>query len=88
MLHSVNGYEMFRRRHGRITPDKVVELLILDREFPRAILSGIAYTRPEEIMGEGLHEFLDGLQIGLLQVGDAIFGTFFALEAARAASSS
>ena len=39
LLHSVSGYEMFRRRHGRILPDKVVEFLVLDREFPRAILS-------------------------------------------------
>src|SRR5690606_17312905 len=38
LLHSVSGYEMFRRRHGRILPDKVVDFLVLDREFPRAIL--------------------------------------------------
>ena len=38
LLHSVSGYEMFRRRHGRILPEKVVDFLVLDREFPRAIL--------------------------------------------------
>jgi uncharacterized alpha-E superfamily protein len=38
LLHSVSGYEMFRRRHGRIAPEKVVDFLVLDREFPRAIL--------------------------------------------------
>lgn len=38
LLHSVSGYEMFRRRHGRILPESVVDFLVLDREFPRAIL--------------------------------------------------
>jgi uncharacterized alpha-E superfamily protein len=38
LLHSVSGYEMFRRRHGRIVPEKVVDFLALDRGFPRAIL--------------------------------------------------
>jgi uncharacterized alpha-E superfamily protein len=38
LLRSVSGYEMFRRRHGRILPEKVVDFLVLDREFPRAIL--------------------------------------------------
>jgi uncharacterized alpha-E superfamily protein len=38
LLHSVSGYEMFRRRHGRIVPEKVVDFLVVDREFPRAIL--------------------------------------------------
>ena len=120
LLHSVSGYEMFRRRHGRILPDKVVEFLVLDREFPRAILScllgaeesllalsgtpmgsfrndaerrlsrlrsGIAYASVQEIISQGLHEFLDDLQTGLLKVGDSISGTFFALEAASAAQS-
>jgi uncharacterized alpha-E superfamily protein len=29
---------MYRKRHGRIAPDKVVAFLLFDREFPRAIL--------------------------------------------------
>lgn len=117
LLHSVSGFEMFRRRHGRIVPDKVLEFLILDREFPRAILasllraeesllaisgtpmgsfrndaerrlsrlrSGIAYVNIQEIVAQGLHEFLDALQTGLNKTGDAISGTFFAPEAAAA----
>jgi uncharacterized alpha-E superfamily protein len=28
---------MYRKRHGRISPKAVVEFLLLDREFPRAI---------------------------------------------------
>jgi uncharacterized alpha-E superfamily protein len=38
LLHSVSGYELFRRAHGRITPDKVVAFLMMSREFPRSIL--------------------------------------------------
>ena len=28
---------MYRKRHGRISPRGVVEFLLLDREFPRAV---------------------------------------------------
>lgn len=37
VLRSVSGFEMFRKRHHGITPKRVVEFLVLDREFPRAI---------------------------------------------------
>lgn len=37
LLRSASAFEMFRKRHGRVTPDKVAEFLLLDREFPRAI---------------------------------------------------
>lgn len=37
LLRSASAFEMFRKRHGRVTPDKVAEFLILDRQFPRAI---------------------------------------------------
>ncbi len=119
LLHSVSGYEMFRRAHGRIVPDKVVEFLILDREFPRAVLfcllraeecllsisgtpagayrngaekrisqlrSRLAYTHVEEIIGQGLHEFLDMLQTGLNEAGDAIYRTFLSLNSAETVS--
>ncbi len=114
LLHSVSGYEMFRLKYGRILPEKVVEFLVFDRDFPRAILfsllkaeesllalsgtpmgsyrneaekllsrirSGLAYTHVGEIMSGGLHEYLDHLQTGLNQVGEAIFQSFFALDA-------
>jgi len=38
LLRSASALEMYRQRHGRITPSHVVEFLILDREFPRAVL--------------------------------------------------
>ena len=37
VLKSVSGFEMYRKKYGRILPRNVVELLVMDREFPRAI---------------------------------------------------
>jgi uncharacterized alpha-E superfamily protein len=37
VLKSVSGFEMYRKRHGRISPERIVEFLMLDSEFPRAI---------------------------------------------------
>ena len=37
VLRSASAFEMYRKRHGRIMPEKVVDFLLLDREFPRAI---------------------------------------------------
>jgi uncharacterized alpha-E superfamily protein len=37
VLRSASAFEMFRQRHGRLTPRGVVDFLLLDREFPRAI---------------------------------------------------
>jgi uncharacterized alpha-E superfamily protein len=37
VLRSASAFEMYRKRHGRISPQGVVDFLILDREFPRAI---------------------------------------------------
>ncbi len=37
LLKSTSGFEMYRKAHGRLTPKSVVEFLLLNREFPRAI---------------------------------------------------
>jgi uncharacterized alpha-E superfamily protein len=37
VLRSASAFEMYRKRNGRISPRGVVEFLLLDREFPRAI---------------------------------------------------
>jgi uncharacterized alpha-E superfamily protein len=37
VLKSVSGFEMYRKRFGRISPDRIVEFLLLDSEFPRAV---------------------------------------------------
>lgn len=113
LLRSASAFEMYRQRHGQISPPSVVDFLILDREFPRAVLccltrayeslhaiSGtreggysnpaeqrlgglraeLAYMSAAEIIGRGLHEFIDGFQTRLNLVGDAIFEAFFALR--------
>ncbi len=113
VLRSASGFEMYRKRYGRIAPDRVVDFLLLDREFPRAVhacliggeeslhaISGtpagtfrnaaerrlgqlraeLGYARVDDVVVGGLHEFLDGLQVKLNLVGEAIFDTFFALR--------
>jgi uncharacterized alpha-E superfamily protein len=37
LLKSASGFEMYRRLYGRISPDSVVDFLMLDREFPRSV---------------------------------------------------
>jgi uncharacterized alpha-E superfamily protein len=37
LLQSASALEMYRRSYGRITPRSVVEFLLLDTEFPRAV---------------------------------------------------
>lgn len=38
LLRSASALEMYRQRHGRITPANVVDFLVLDHDFPRAVL--------------------------------------------------
>jgi uncharacterized alpha-E superfamily protein len=37
LLQSASALEMYRKKYGRITPRRVVEFLLLDGEFPRAV---------------------------------------------------
>jgi uncharacterized alpha-E superfamily protein len=37
VLKSVSGFEMYRKKHGRIAPRNIVDLMVMDREFPRSI---------------------------------------------------
>lgn len=111
VLRSASAFEMYRKRYHDITPDLVVDFLLLDREFPRSIhyclvkadeslhaISGtpsgtfrnaaeqrlgqlraeLSYSQVQDIIKEGLHEFLDSFQTQLNHVGDSIFATFFA----------
>ena len=101
---------MYRKRHGRITPRSIVEFLVLDREFPRAIrhclraadeslhaITGMPmgsceypsertlaplraeldYISVENIIGQGLHEYLDGLQRRMNAIDNSLAGDFF-----------
>ena len=37
VLKSVSGFEMYRKRFGRIAPNQIVEFLVMERDFPRAV---------------------------------------------------
>ena len=111
LLRSAGALQMYRQTHGKITPQDVVDFLVLDRDFPRSVLhclasadhalhaitgtdagtfassaeqrlgklhAHLAYTRPDEIVAAGMHEFLDDLQGRLNAVGGAVHETFFA----------
>ncbi|NER79425.1 MAG: alpha-E domain-containing protein [Leptolyngbya sp. SIO1D8] len=115
LLKSASAYEMYRKCQHRIKPDRVIEFLVLNREFPRSIqfclmtaeqslheISGTAlgtwrtesdrtlgrlrseleYLTIDEIVQQGLHEFLDGFQSRLNEVGSAVFNDFFSLQTA------
>ncbi len=45
VLRSASAFEMYRKLYGRISPRGVVEFLLLDREFPRAIQFCLATAR-------------------------------------------
>ena len=53
-----------------------------DRALGR-LRSELEYLTVEEIIQQGLHEFLDGFQSRLNGVGDAVFNDFFSLQIAR-----
>lgn len=113
VLRSVSGFEMFRKRYHTITVERVIEFLILDSKFPRAIrycianadlslheISGsplgayrngaeqrlgrlrseLSYSDVHSIAQRGLHQFVDGLQRTLNEVGEGIHETFFAMR--------
>jgi uncharacterized alpha-E superfamily protein len=48
VLKSVSGFETYRKQRGRISPLGIVEFLVTDREFPRAIRHCV------EVTGESL----------------------------------
>lgn len=37
LLRSASAFEMYRKRHGRIQPERIVDFLLLDTCFPRAV---------------------------------------------------
>src|SRR5215468_206339 len=37
VLRSASAFEMYRKRHRLIVPHRIVDFLLLDREFPRAV---------------------------------------------------
>jgi uncharacterized alpha-E superfamily protein len=112
LLRSASAFEMYRKKHGRIVPDLVVDFLLREPQFPRSVryavikgarsLGAIARDEMEdndavrligklradlefdstpEIIGKGLHEYADQLQIKLNKIGACIQDTFFTVRA-------
>jgi uncharacterized alpha-E superfamily protein len=57
VLRSASAFEMYRKRHGRIAPNTIVQFLLLDPEFPRAIRYALNSAR------ESLHA-ISGTPVG------------------------
>ena len=68
LLRSASALEMYRQRHGRISPVNVVNFLVLDREFPRAVLHCL--TRANE----SLHAISGTYTGSFQQLGRAALG--------------
>ena len=70
VLNAASALEMYRKRHRRIAPEKVVEFLMLDPEFPRAVLYCVknAESALLNIIGEprGAYNCLPAEQLGEL----------------------
>jgi len=71
MLKSASALEMYRKTHRQIQPDRVVEFLLLDREFPRAVLYCLnsASEALHQITGTviGTHDCSAERRIGMLR---------------------
>jgi len=111
VLRSVSGFEMYRKKYGRITPRDIVEFLVLDREFPRSVhfcihsadeslhaITGVPmgsygypseqsmgmlrseldFTSVDSIIRQGLHEYLDALQVKMNTIGANVADDFVA----------
>jgi uncharacterized alpha-E superfamily protein len=121
LLRSASAFEMYRKRHGRISPKKIVEFLLLDPHFPRAVhysiitavismknitgsahgtfansaeqqlgrlLSDFNFASLDELLEQGLHEYLDQTQTRLNSVGAAIHEVFFSPQLDESLASS
>lgn len=60
VLRSASAFEMYRKRFGRIAPDRIVEFLLLDRQFPRAIHNCMHSSR------ESVHA-ISGTPVGMFR---------------------
>ncbi|MFO0618218.1 MAG: alpha-E domain-containing protein [Polyangiaceae bacterium] len=112
LLRSASAFEMYRKRHGRIVPDLVVDFLLREPQFPRSVRyavikaarslgaivrdgmedteavrllgklrADLEFDSTPEIIGKGLHEYADQLQIKLIRIGQSIQDTFFTIRA-------
>lgn len=67
LLKSVSAYDMYRKKRGKLFPSLIAEFLLLDKEFPRSILSCL--TQAEISMHR-----LTGNAIGYSNAAEKIIG--------------
>ena len=110
LLRSLSALETYRRIHGQIDPNSVVNFLMLHHDFPRSIrhcirrvdesvrfmtntasgyfansagqklgqfVADLSYMNVEQIMEQGLHEFVDTVQQRVNVIDRAIHASFF-----------
>jgi uncharacterized alpha-E superfamily protein len=110
LLKSASALQTYRRQYGAIDPANIARLLLLDRDFPRAVrycmiwinhslheltgtqvysfsnlaekktglfLSELDFKEYPEIQAQGLHNFLDYVQLQCNDIGSAVTQTFF-----------
>jgi uncharacterized alpha-E superfamily protein len=112
LLKSVSAFNSYRQIYHSIEPLKIVEYLILDRQFPRSIFyclnivekclhdiseskhgfsnkaekaignlrSRLEYAEVQDIFDEGLHEYLDALQVSLNNISEAVYNQYFKIQ--------
>jgi uncharacterized alpha-E superfamily protein len=70
VLRSASAFEMYRKRIGRISPEGIVEFLLLDAEFPRAIRYCLHCAREclHDISGTPLNTFRNPAERSLGQL--------------------
>ncbi len=70
LLKAVGGFQAFRHAYGRIIPEKVVEFLILDHDFPRSILYCLTAAQQclHEITGTRIGYFSNPAELQLGQI--------------------
>jgi len=59
LLRSASAFEMYRKKYGRISPEKIVQFLLFDHEFPRAVRFCLSNARDSlhAISGTPLGQF-------------------------------
>ena len=66
VLRSASAFEMYRKRQGRISPKGIVQFLLLDEEFPRAIRFCLNAARDSLGAISGTHHEGAGNNVGTL----------------------
>lgn len=110
LLDSTSGLQMYLQQHHVVSPPRVAEFLLLDKDFPRAIRfcidramqslwaitgsaqgsprteaerlmgrlsANLAFTHVDQVVAQGLHEYIDSLQCTLNDIDGALNSTLF-----------